>query len=478
MRRASLPPFSIPAGVARRSAAYHRPHGRPRGAEALAAGGRAPSRSGPSSGRSAGWNMPIEYEGALAEHRAVRERVGLFDLTHLGKVEVDGPGALALLQGVVTNDVAAIEVGRGAVQPRAQRGRGRDRGLDRLPDARPAILRGAERLQHPPRAADPRGGRDAGHGPPDVPPGLVLPGGPGADVAAHRRRRCSRRPTGSSFMRCTESSFQRRPVIVTRSGYTGEVGFELFTYQDIAVDLWRVLLEAVRDARRRSVRAGRTRCAAARDGLPAVRSGSLRVLDRVRGGPVLGGFDGQGPVPRARGARPATGRGPAEPSPRPADARAPAYPAGPVPGVRRRSGDRRGDERHVLAVAADRDRAGVPLAGRCRGRRATRWRSTSGAAAVRRPSFARRSSIGARARRCGGPARSRGPCRPRNARCEACVASVRPAPGVFGVRHDDHVEPRAGDARLPRRPVAGGRHEVGPAGHRCTASHTSRRRWR
>src|SRR5512141_1858025 len=58
-----------------------------------------------------GWDMPIEYEGALAEHRAVRERVGLFDLTHLGKVEIEGPGALALLQGVVTNDVAAIEVG-------------------------------------------------------------------------------------------------------------------------------------------------------------------------------------------------------------------------------------------------------------------------------------------------------------------------------------------------------------------------------
>jgi len=58
-----------------------------------------------------GWNMPIEYAGAIAEHQAVRERVGLFDLTHLGKVEVAGPGALALLQGVVTNDVAAVEVG-------------------------------------------------------------------------------------------------------------------------------------------------------------------------------------------------------------------------------------------------------------------------------------------------------------------------------------------------------------------------------
>jgi aminomethyltransferase len=48
-----------------------------------------------------------------------------------------------------------------------------------------------------------------------------------------------------SFMRCAESAFRRRPVIVTRSGYTGEVGFELFTYQDIAVELWRTLVEAV-----------------------------------------------------------------------------------------------------------------------------------------------------------------------------------------------------------------------------------------
>jgi aminomethyltransferase len=48
-----------------------------------------------------------------------------------------------------------------------------------------------------------------------------------------------------SFMQCAESEYHRRPVIVTRSGYTGEVGFELFTYQDIALDLWRDLAEAM-----------------------------------------------------------------------------------------------------------------------------------------------------------------------------------------------------------------------------------------
>jgi aminomethyltransferase len=48
-----------------------------------------------------------------------------------------------------------------------------------------------------------------------------------------------------TFMRCVESAFKRRPVIVTRSGYTGEVGFELFTFQDVAHDLWAALLEAM-----------------------------------------------------------------------------------------------------------------------------------------------------------------------------------------------------------------------------------------
>jgi aminomethyltransferase len=48
-----------------------------------------------------------------------------------------------------------------------------------------------------------------------------------------------------SFMQCVESEYHRRPVIVTRSGYTGEVGFELFTYQDIALDLWTSLTEAM-----------------------------------------------------------------------------------------------------------------------------------------------------------------------------------------------------------------------------------------
>jgi aminomethyltransferase len=61
-----------------------------------------------------GWLMPIEYPGAgvLAEHAAVRERVGIFDVSHLGKVSVKGPGALEFLNSIFTNDLNRITDGQ------------------------------------------------------------------------------------------------------------------------------------------------------------------------------------------------------------------------------------------------------------------------------------------------------------------------------------------------------------------------------
>ena len=60
-----------------------------------------------------GWLMPIEYPGAgvLAEHGAVREKVGIFDVSHLGKASVVGKGALEFLNSMLTNDLGRIENG-------------------------------------------------------------------------------------------------------------------------------------------------------------------------------------------------------------------------------------------------------------------------------------------------------------------------------------------------------------------------------
>jgi aminomethyltransferase len=60
----------------------------------------------------AGYDMPVQYEGIRAEHVAVRTHAGVFDVSHMGEVETNGPGAEDLLQRVLSNDVAALPVGR------------------------------------------------------------------------------------------------------------------------------------------------------------------------------------------------------------------------------------------------------------------------------------------------------------------------------------------------------------------------------
>ncbi|MEX0878776.1 MAG: glycine cleavage system aminomethyltransferase GcvT [Thermoanaerobaculia bacterium] len=59
-----------------------------------------------------GWEMPVQYEGILVEHRAVRERVGLFDVSHMGEFEFTGPDAFATLQRLTPNDIGKLADGR------------------------------------------------------------------------------------------------------------------------------------------------------------------------------------------------------------------------------------------------------------------------------------------------------------------------------------------------------------------------------
>jgi aminomethyltransferase len=59
----------------------------------------------------AGWEMPVQYEGIRDEHLAVRTHAGMFDVSHMGQVETEGPDAMAFLQRVLSNDVSKVEVG-------------------------------------------------------------------------------------------------------------------------------------------------------------------------------------------------------------------------------------------------------------------------------------------------------------------------------------------------------------------------------
>src|SRR5882724_2337494 len=59
----------------------------------------------------AGWEMPVQYEGVIQEHRAVRTDAGVFDVSHMGELEVEGPQARTLVQTLLSNDLDRLEPG-------------------------------------------------------------------------------------------------------------------------------------------------------------------------------------------------------------------------------------------------------------------------------------------------------------------------------------------------------------------------------
>ncbi len=75
----------------------------------------------------AGWEMPVQYEGVRQEHMAVREDVGVFDVSHMGEIETAGPDALALLQRLLSNDVLEDPDRRRSILRAVPRGRRRAR---------------------------------------------------------------------------------------------------------------------------------------------------------------------------------------------------------------------------------------------------------------------------------------------------------------------------------------------------------------
>ncbi len=64
-----------------------------------------------------GWELPVQYRGILEEHRAVREHAGLFDVSHMGELWVEGPDALDNLQRLVTNDISRARDGQAVYSP-------------------------------------------------------------------------------------------------------------------------------------------------------------------------------------------------------------------------------------------------------------------------------------------------------------------------------------------------------------------------
>jgi len=187
-----------------------------------------------------GWLMPLEYAGAVKEHNAVRSSVGVFDVSHLGKAVVTGPGAAAYVNECLTNDLDRIAVGKAQYTVCCQPDGG-------VVDDLIAYLRGDDEVFLIPNAANTT----------EVVRLLTVSAPEGVTVANLHRdyailavqgRRSDALlsaigfPVGHEYMSFVEVDHDGVPVVVCRTGYTGERGYELVVPNAAALSVWDALL--------------------------------------------------------------------------------------------------------------------------------------------------------------------------------------------------------------------------------------------
>ncbi len=191
----------------------------------------------------AGWEMPVQYAGLLAEHAAVRTQVGLFDVSHMGEVVFRGPKALAALQAVFTNDLSKVADGQAQYGCLCRESGG-------IVDDVVIYRRGAEDLLVCVNAGNRQkdyewlaahaGGADVKNES-DEWGQLALQGPLAAQLL---QRLCDVNLSQVKTYRFAPGKVAGRPCLVARTGYTGEDGFELFCRAEDATPLWDALLEA------------------------------------------------------------------------------------------------------------------------------------------------------------------------------------------------------------------------------------------
>jgi aminomethyltransferase len=191
----------------------------------------------------AGWEMPVQYEGIKEEHSAVRTHVGMFDVSHMGEVEVEGPGALAFLQLVLSNDVAKIEIGGAQYSCLCQEDGGviDDLFVYRLGGDRYLIVTNASN-HGTDLAWLGRRSRDFDVSVRDVAEryAMLAVQGPHARAVLSRALGIELPPR----MRVSHVQVGRRPALVCGTGYTGEDGVELLLDPEVAPPIWAELLDA------------------------------------------------------------------------------------------------------------------------------------------------------------------------------------------------------------------------------------------
>jgi len=211
-----------------------------------------------------GWEMPVQYKGIVEEHHAVRQRTGLFDVSHMGRLELTGPDAASFLRGLVTYDIARLEVGKGHYGLVCQEDGGilDDVYVFRLAPAgggsasaeggRPLASGGEQRFLMVANSANADRIRDWAqrHLRPslratveDRQPETVMMALQGPDAHRYLARLVPSLAEGLGRQRAAEVSLAGVTVFFSRTGYTGEDGFEIILPSAAGVILWKWFVE-------------------------------------------------------------------------------------------------------------------------------------------------------------------------------------------------------------------------------------------
>ncbi len=197
----------------------------------------------------AGWEMPVQYAGVIDEHRAVRTAAGLFDVSHMGEISVRGAGAEAFLQGLTPNDVAKLAPGRAHYSGLlTERGTYIDDVLVyRLAADRFLVVANASNAERDLAWIAARAEGVAGVEVADVSDDyalLALQGPRALEILAPLAASEAGDISGLRYYGFLEGTVDGVPAIVSRTGYTGEDGFELYLPPAEAPRVWRRLLAA------------------------------------------------------------------------------------------------------------------------------------------------------------------------------------------------------------------------------------------
>ncbi|RRR42349.1 glycine cleavage system aminomethyltransferase GcvT [Mycolicibacter terrae] len=193
-----------------------------------------------------GWLMPVSYAGTVAEHNATRSTVGLFDVSHLGKATVAGPGAAAFVNSTLTNDLGRIGPGKAQYTLCCNESGGviddliayyvADDEIFLVPNAANTAAVVAALAEAAPAGisvTDEHRSRAV----------LAVQGPRSTEVLAGLGL-----PTEMDYMAFADASYAGVPVRVCRSGYTGEHGYELLPEWDSAAVVFDALVAAVAQA--------------------------------------------------------------------------------------------------------------------------------------------------------------------------------------------------------------------------------------